>query len=56
MPDDRLIRILSRLANDEDAGEATRLCAVCAEITAMSGAGIMLLSGDQPQRLRVHDE
>ena len=49
MPDDRLIRILSRLAADEDAGEATRLCAVCAEITAMSGAGIMLLSGDQPQ-------
>src|SRR3954452_1513571 len=49
MPADRLLRILSRLAHDDGTGEATRLCAVCAEITDMTGAGIMLLSGDVPQ-------
>jgi GAF domain-containing protein len=49
MPDNRLIRILSRLATDDGTGEATRLCAVCAEVTLMSGAGIMLLSGDEPK-------
>ena len=49
MPDDRLIRILARLAADDGTGEAARLCAVCAEITRMTGAGIMLLSGDVPQ-------
>jgi GAF domain-containing protein len=47
MPNDRLLRILSRL-NDGD-GSTSRLCAVCAEITEMSGAGIMLLSGERPQ-------
>ncbi len=49
MPGDRLIRILKRLAADDGAGAATRLCAVCAEVTQMSGAGIMLLSGNLPQ-------
>ena len=49
MPDDRLIRVLSRLAADDGTGEAARLCVVCAEITRMSGAGIMLLAGDEPQ-------
>ena len=49
MPADRLLRILSRLARDDGTGEALRLCMVCAEITEMSGAGIMLLSGDVPQ-------
>jgi len=29
--------------------ETRRLCDVCAEITTMSGAGIMLMSGDIPQ-------
>ena len=48
MPDDRLIRILSRLAYDAGRGETKRLCLVCAEVTAMSGAGIMLLSGGRP--------
>ncbi|HTJ76728.1 MAG TPA: GAF and ANTAR domain-containing protein [Acidimicrobiales bacterium] len=43
----RLLHILGRLA----AGAATgpgpaRLCEVCAEVTAMTGAGIMLMSGD----------
>jgi len=49
MPDDRLLRILSRLAADDGTGSTARLCAVCAEITEMSGAGIMLLAYDRPQ-------
>jgi hypothetical protein len=49
MPADRLIRVLARLAVDDGTGAATHLCAVCAEITEMSGAGIMLLLGDRPQ-------
>jgi hypothetical protein len=49
MPDDRLLRILSRLAADDGTGATARLCAVCAEITEMSGAGIMLLADDRPQ-------
>jgi GAF domain-containing protein len=49
MPEDRRIRILARLAADNGSGAATHLCEVCAEVTQMSGAGIMLLSGDLPQ-------
>jgi hypothetical protein len=50
MPGARLLRILARL----EAGEAmergpARLCEGCAELTAMTGAGIMLMSGDVPQ-------
>jgi GAF domain-containing protein len=44
-----LLRILTRLAADDGSGATTRLCAVCAEITEMSGAGIMLLAGDRPR-------
>lgn len=47
---DRRLRILSRLV---DSGapelETKRLCEVCAEVTGMSGAGIMLMSGDVPR-------
>lgn len=49
MPDDRVLRVLARLAVDDGHGPSARLCVVCAEITEMSGAGIMLLSGDRPQ-------
>jgi GAF domain-containing protein len=49
MPDDRVLRILTRLAAEDGVGATNRLCAVCAEVTEMSGAGIMLLSGDRPQ-------
>lgn len=49
VPDDRLIRVLARLATDDGEGSTTRLCVACAEITEMSGAGIMLLSEGQPQ-------
>jgi len=48
--DDRCLRILARLAPDI-GGEpkSTRLCDVGAEVTGMSGAGIMLMSGDTPR-------
>jgi GAF domain len=49
VPADRLLRILTRLAADDGSGATTRLCAVCAEITEMSGAGIMLLADDRPR-------
>jgi GAF domain-containing protein len=48
MPDDRLVRILTRLAGHDDEPSTTRLCVVCAEVTAMSGAGIMLMLDDRP--------
>jgi GAF domain-containing protein len=44
---DRRLRILARLAGNEAAGlETKRLCQVCAEVTDMTGAGIMLMAGD----------
>jgi hypothetical protein len=47
---ERRRRILARLV---DGGapdlETKRLCAVCAEVTAMNGAGLMLMSGDVPR-------
>jgi GAF domain-containing protein len=46
---DRLSRILARLSSGDDAAPgAIRLCQVCADVAAMSGAGIMLMSGDVP--------
>jgi GAF domain-containing protein len=47
---DRLLRILSRLSSfpDTQTGSA-RLCEVCADVTVMSGAGIMLISADVSQ-------
>src|SRR5688500_14514474 len=49
MPTARLIRILARLAVDGGTEGAPRLCTVCAEVTDVDGAGIMLLDGDRPQ-------
>lgn len=49
MPDDRVLRILARLAVDHSDETTTRLCVVCAEVTEMTGAGIMLLADDRPQ-------
>jgi GAF domain-containing protein len=44
---ERRVRILARLAGDGPPELATkRLCEVCAEVTGMTGAGIMLMSGD----------
>jgi GAF domain-containing protein len=50
MSGDRLEHIRRRLA-PEDGGPVgtSRLCDVCAEITEMTGAGIMLMDGDLPQ-------
>jgi len=47
---DRRARILDRLfpGDSIDLGSA-RLCEVCAEVTGMTGAGIMLMADDLPQ-------
>lgn len=45
---DRRRRILDRLQRDGDL-DTSRLCAVCAEVTGATGAGIMLMSGDVPR-------
>src|SRR2546421_4845672 len=45
---DRLARILSKLAG-EGYGRAARLCEVCTDVVGVSGAGIMLMSGDVPR-------
>lgn len=46
----RLARILTRLAAGAEADPTTeQLCEVCAEVTLMSGAGIMLMSDDVPR-------
>jgi len=46
MSGDRRARILSLLYQDHPGLHTDRLCQVCAEATGMSGAGIMLMSGD----------
>lgn len=44
---ERRLRILGLLIGSADATLcARRLCEVCAEVTGMSGAGVMLMSGD----------
>ena len=48
MPGERLMRILTLLASPAEA-DSSRLCAVAAEVTAMSGAGIMLMTSDIPR-------
>lgn len=50
MAGERRIRILGMLAAGRTPGLETRqLCQVCAEVTGVSGAGIMLISGDLPR-------
>ena len=50
MDGQRRLRILAKLVGDGGAQvETRRLCDVCAEVTGMSGAGIMLMSGDVPR-------
>ena len=49
MPGERRLRILTQLVSRGAFGlETRRLCEVCAEVTGMTGAGIMLMSGDIP--------
>lgn len=50
MPGPRRRRILAQLTGPTPPGsESKRLCQVCAEVTGMTGAGIMLMSGDVPR-------
>lgn len=50
MAGDRLVRILARLsAGGETTPTIDRLCRTCEDVVGMSGAGIMLMSGDTPQ-------
>ena len=50
MASERRIRILTRLAaHGAPELETRRLCEVCAEVTGMTGAGIMLMSGELPR-------
>ena len=48
MASDRLLRILGLLGGRDGSG-AARLCEVAAEVTGMSGAGVMLLADGRPQ-------
>jgi len=50
MPGDRLLRILGLLGagGDSDVGPG-RLCEACAEAVVVTGAGVMLMSGDMPR-------
>ncbi len=50
MAGNRRMRIIDQLfpRTEPELGR-TRLCEVCAEVTDMSGAGIMLMTGDMPQ-------
>ena len=50
MAGDRLLRILADLSSGwRNEAEPARLCEVCANISLMTGAGIMLMSGDTQQ-------
>ena len=46
---ERRQRIIDRLVGDAPGAETARLCRVCAEVTGMTGAGIMLMWGDVPR-------
>jgi len=46
MPGERLLRILDRLSSPAGEEGTARLCEVAAAVTQMSGAGLMLMSGD----------
>jgi hypothetical protein len=49
MPGDRLRRVMAALSAGGGAWSSARLCAVCPAITGVSGAGVMLMSGDIPR-------
>jgi len=42
-------RILAEMSAGEDAWSAVRLCVICARIAGVTGAGVMLMSGDLPR-------
>jgi hypothetical protein len=49
MAEDRLYRILEVMAGGGDGWSSARLCAACPAIMGVSGAGVMLMSGDIPR-------
>ncbi|HEV7759105.1 MAG TPA: GAF and ANTAR domain-containing protein [Acidimicrobiales bacterium] len=50
MPGERRLRILRQLVGSGATDLGTkRLCEVCAHVTGVTGAGIMLMSGDAPR-------
>ena len=50
MPAERRLRILTQLIGRGVFGlETKQLCEACAELTGMTGAGIMFMSGDMPR-------
>ncbi len=49
MPADGLGRILALLSDGREPGGTRRLCEVAAEVSAASGAGIMVLADGRPQ-------
>lgn len=48
-PRQRLLRILEELAEGGASASSARLCEVCASVTSLSGAGIMLISAGVPE-------
>ncbi len=49
MTGDRLNRVLAALGNGTDGWSSAQLCGTCPEIVGVSGAGVMLMSGDIPR-------
>ena len=48
MAGDRLSRIVAALSAGGDGWSSARLCAVCPGVVGVTGAGVMLMSGDIP--------
>src|SRR5580698_9470396 len=49
MAGERLHRVLAALSSGDDVWSASRLCGVCPGLLGMTGAGVMLMSGDIPR-------
>src|SRR5438552_11765340 len=49
MPGDRLHRILAAFSAGGDVWSSARLCGVCPGIAGVTGAGVMLMSGEIPR-------
>lgn len=49
MAEERLLRILAELSAGRSAWSGARICAVCPRVAGVTGAGIMLMSGDLPR-------
>src|SRR5580658_4462598 len=49
MPDDRLHRILTVMAESGDSWSSARMCAASLVFTGVTGAAVMLISGDLPR-------